>query len=99
MNLFPRGPLGFFHPVLVAPTEEGHGTVGASPEEVMKLIRGLEHLPYGKAAAVQLGEEKGVETSEHLPVSEGDTGKLEWDFSSETIGKARKNGFKLKREV
>ncbi|RMC08349.1 hypothetical protein DUI87_14591 [Hirundo rustica rustica] len=31
-------------PVLVTQTQ-GHGTVGASPEETMKMLRGLEHLP------------------------------------------------------
>jgi len=28
------------------PTQEGHGCVGAGPEEATKMIRGLEHLSY-----------------------------------------------------
>uniref|UniRef100_A0A672UE77 Reverse transcriptase domain-containing protein n=1 Tax=Strigops habroptila TaxID=2489341 RepID=A0A672UE77_STRHB len=32
--------------VLVPSTLEGHGAVGASPEEATRVIKGLEHLPY-----------------------------------------------------
>jgi len=37
-------PLGVLRPALEPPAQEGHGPVGAGPEEATKIIRGLEHL-------------------------------------------------------
>ena len=34
------------HPALEPSAQEGHGPVGAGPEEATKMIRGLEHLSY-----------------------------------------------------
>ena len=45
-------PPGILCTVLVPPTQEGHGNVGAGPEEATELLRGLEHLPSG----ARLGE-------------------------------------------
>ncbi|GAB0185419.1 hypothetical protein GRJ2_001007200 [Grus japonensis] len=39
-------PPGVLCPPLGAPVQEGHGPVGASPEEAMEMIQGLEHLSY-----------------------------------------------------
>jgi len=37
-------PLGVLCPALEPSAQERHGDVGAGPEEVAKMIRGLEHL-------------------------------------------------------
>ncbi|KAK4808393.1 hypothetical protein QYF61_002630 [Mycteria americana] len=39
-------PPGALRPALGSSAQEGHGPVGAGPEEVTKMTRGLEHLPY-----------------------------------------------------
>ena len=39
-------PLGVLPPALQPPAQEGHGAVGAGPEEATKMIQGLEHLSY-----------------------------------------------------
>ena len=31
-----------------SPAQEGYGALGAGPEEVMKMLRGMVHLPYEK---------------------------------------------------
>jgi len=37
-------PPGVLHPVHEPSAQEGHGCVGAGPEEATKMIQGLEHL-------------------------------------------------------
>ena len=37
---------GVLHPALETSAQEGHGPVGAGPEEATKVIQGLEHLFY-----------------------------------------------------
>jgi len=39
-------PPGALRPALEPPAREGHGAVGAGPEEATKMIQGLEHLSY-----------------------------------------------------
>jgi len=41
-----ESPPGVRHPALEPSEQEGHGAVGARPEEATKMIRGLEHLSY-----------------------------------------------------
>ena len=52
------------HPALEPPAQEGHGPVGAGPEEGHKMTRGLEHLSYEErlrdSGVVQLGEKKAA---------------------------------------
>ncbi|KAK4818124.1 hypothetical protein QYF61_006211 [Mycteria americana] len=43
---FNKAKCKVLHMALGPPTSEGHGPVGASPEEATKMIRGLEHLSY-----------------------------------------------------
>lgn len=45
-------PPGMFWTGVVSSIKEGHGSVGASPEEVMGLIKGLEHFPYGAGLGI-----------------------------------------------
>jgi len=55
-------PSGVLCPDLGPPTQEGHGSVGAGPEEASSISRGLEHLSYQerlkRVGVVQPGEEK-----------------------------------------
>ena len=41
-------PPAVLRPALPSSAQERHGPVGAGPAEATKMIRGLEHLPYGE---------------------------------------------------
>jgi len=58
-----EAPPAVLHSGLGSPKQEGCRAVGAGPDEAMKMIRGLEHLPCEdslRAGAFQPGEEKAL---------------------------------------
>ena len=87
-------PPEVLHPALEPSAQEGHGPVGAGPEEATKMIQGLEPLLWGKAervGAVQPAKENAAGRPYcSLSVTEG--GLVTGACSARTRG----NGFKLK---
>ncbi|GAB0175476.1 hypothetical protein GRJ2_000012800 [Grus japonensis] len=90
-------PPAVLHPALGSLVQEGHGAVGASPEEAMEMIRGLKHLSY-EDRLTELGlfslEKRQLQGDLIVAFQylKGPTRKLERACSDRTRG----NGLKLK---